>query len=325
MAGALAGLALATPFVVAAWLQGAEPQPEHEVLAPFTDPELTESSGLVVEGGTWLSVNDSGDTGRVFVVDPDSGGTLRTVHFHDDVVDVEALAPGPDGSVWVGDIGDNLARRDHISLYRVPLDGGTPTRIDVRHPDAPHDAETLLRHPSTGVLYVVTKQVLGGTVLRVPEHGSGVRTLEPVGNVPGLLTDGSFTPDGSALLLRGYARGYVYSWPGLELLDTVDLPAQRQGETLAVEPDGSVLIGSEGPGEPVLRMSSWTDALAVAPPSTGPSPSASPAGTTGRFAAPGTGEQDPSGSTTRTTAPWLSGATALLLAAAVFRARTRPR
>ena len=30
--------------------------------------------------------------------------------------DIEALAPGDDGTVWVGDIGDNTADRDTISV-----------------------------------------------------------------------------------------------------------------------------------------------------------------------------------------------------------------
>ena len=42
----------------------------------FQDPEIVESSGLVVRDGLAVTTNDSGDDGRVFVVDVESGETV---------------------------------------------------------------------------------------------------------------------------------------------------------------------------------------------------------------------------------------------------------
>lgn len=270
-AGTLASVVLvAVPFAMGTSAL-AQDRDGGEVAVRFADPEITESSGLAVAGERWVTVNDSGDSARIFVVDPATGRTERTVEYADAVRDVEALAPDGSGGVWVGDIGDNLAERETITLYRVPLDGGAPTRVDLRYPDGPRDAETLVRDPVGGDLYVVSKGILGGAFYRVPRQGTGVRTMTWVADAPALLTDGSFTPDGGAVLVRNYSRGFRLAWPTAEVVATLDLPRQRQGESLAVEADGSVLIGSEGRGEPVLRMA----AKAWAPTPT-PSPSATP-------------------------------------------------
>ena len=42
----------------------------------FADPAIVESSGLTVADGLVSTVNDSGDSARVFTVDADSGRTV---------------------------------------------------------------------------------------------------------------------------------------------------------------------------------------------------------------------------------------------------------
>ena len=68
-----------------------------------------------------VTTNDSGDTGRLFTVDPRTGQTTKVTQWSDDPTDVEALAPAGDGLVWVGDIGDNTARRDSVSVISISL------------------------------------------------------------------------------------------------------------------------------------------------------------------------------------------------------------
>ena len=83
------------------------------VVFRFQDPAIVEASGLVVQDGLFVTTNDSGDTGRVFTVDPDTGRTIGvTTLGRASPQDVEALAPAGRGEVWVGDIGDNLDERD---------------------------------------------------------------------------------------------------------------------------------------------------------------------------------------------------------------------
>lgn len=278
----LGALALVLPFAVGLGVASAAPDPLAEKVTTFADPELAESSGLAVIDKQWVSVNDSGDIGRLFVVDPKTGKTLRTVHFADAPVDVEALAPEGSGSsaaVWAGDIGDNRGRRPHVTLYRVPLAGDEAVRsIDLRYPDGPRDAEALLRHPVSGEMLVVSKEIFGGTVYRVPKGGDGVRELQRIGSAPSLITDGAFLPDGKHLVLRNYARGFMLTWPGLEQVASFALPNQQQGEAIAVAADGSLLLSSEGVHAPVWRM--------APPPLTTATPSASPTPEPGGTAQP---------------------------------------
>ena len=99
----LAGLVV-VPFLLGA---AAAPADEAQVVFSFQDNDIVESSGLVVARGLVVTTNDSGDTGRVFTVDPATGKTVGTTGWGDDPQDVEALAPLDDNQVWVGDIGDN--------------------------------------------------------------------------------------------------------------------------------------------------------------------------------------------------------------------------
>ncbi len=235
-----------------------------ETVFRWQDPAITESSGLVVVDGRFVTVNDSGNSAELFVADPATGATVRVVPWADSQVDVEGLAPGPDGSVWVGDIGDNLAARPQVTVTRVPLDGRPPTTYVLRYPDGAHDAETLLRHPDTGRLYVVTKSLVGEVYAApAPLRRDRPNRLTLVGSVGPGLTDGAFWPDGEHVLLRGYGLAFVYSFPGLELRGSVELPSQQQGEAIAVSPSGSVFVSSEGVGTPVWQVDLPSELVSV--------------------------------------------------------------
>jgi len=250
-AAALVLLGLGVPGGAAAAEGDGEP------LFAFADREIAESSGLVDAGDVVHTVNDSGSGPVLYTVDVSTGATTGRTTFTDgEVVDVEALAPGRDRTVWVGDIGDNAASRDSVSLYRVRPGQGGAARLDLTYPDGPRDAEALLAHPRTGRLFVVSKTVFGGTVYAVPAGAAPgeTTTLREFARVTGLVTDGAFLPDGRHVVLRSYGTATVYSFPGFEPRDTVALPEQRQGEAIAVGADGRVLLSSEGVGAEVLQV-----------------------------------------------------------------------
>lgn len=255
---------------------------DERVLFTFADRAVTESSGLVDAGDTVHTVNDSGSDAELFSVDAATGETVRVTRYADEVDDVEALAPAPAGDVWVGDIGDNLERRDEVWAHRVtPGRSATAPRYGLRYPGGPRDAETLLAHPRTGRLFVVTKTVFGGAVLAAPRRlvAGEVHRLRPFARVPGLLTDGTFLPDGEHVLLRGYGAATLLTFPAFEVVGTFPLPRQRQGEGLSVGRDGRILISSEGVGEEVLEVELPRELVAaMAGTSTGPdaTPSALP-------------------------------------------------
>ena len=229
LAAALVLLGLGVPGGAAAAEGDGEP------LFAFADREIAESSGLVDAGDVVHTVNDSGSGPVLYTVDVSTGATTgRTTYTDGEVVDVEALAPGRDRTVWVGDIGDNAASRDSVSLYRVRPGQGGAARLDLTYPDGPRDAEALLAHPRTGRLFVVSKTVFGGTVYAVPAGAAPgeTTTLREFARVTGLVTDGAFLPDGRHVVLRSYGTATVYSFPGFEPRGTVALPEQRQGEAI---------------------------------------------------------------------------------------------
>lgn len=252
-------------FVGGVLAPGAAVEPAgSEVIFAFEDDEIVESSGLVARDGLVVTVNDSGDSNRVFAVDPATGGTVGVTGWQGDAFDIEALAPGPDGTVLVGDIGDNAAVRDEVVVSEVSAGAGDrdvdATQWRFAYSDGPHDAETLLVHPVTGRIYVVAKEFIGriyqAPVEPDPDDVGVLSPLDGAGaeGVLGIATDGAFFPDGRHLILRNYGQAAVYTWPGLDRLGTFDLPAQQQGEGIAVSEDGEVLVSSEGEHAEVLRV-----------------------------------------------------------------------
>jgi len=246
------GLLAVVPFVLGAAGTAGE--------RAFTiqDPQLTEASAMVVlPGGLFATTNDSGDTGRVFVLDG-TGATVGVTHWEADPTDTEALAPAGGNELWVGDIGDNTASRKTVQVAEVPVGRGdravTPTVYSLAHPDGAHDAETLLCDPSTGRLYLATKGLLGGTLYAAPAHlvTGAINRLTPMGHVLPIATDGTFLPGGKDVLIRNYFSATVYAWPSLAPKAAFALPSQPQGEGVGVTPAGTLYLSSEGLHSEVL-------------------------------------------------------------------------
>jgi hypothetical protein len=197
---------------------------------------------------------------------------------------VEALALGPRGEVWVGDIGDNGEDRSSVQLYRLPPVGRgdrvvSAERFELRYADGPHDAETLLVHPRTGQVWVVTKGLFGGAVYRAPNplRADRVNALRRVGGAPRLATDGAFFPDARHVVLRGYGDAVVLGMPGFTERASMGLPPQRQGEGVAVPPTGDrLLVSTEGRRSLVQTVPLPDPVLSVVRPAGLPSATAAP-------------------------------------------------
>jgi hypothetical protein len=232
--------------------------PGPAVLFRLQDPALLESSGLAVSGrhdGIVWTHPDGGTVARVMAVDR-RGDTVATLTLAGiDPYDPEALAPGSDGrSLWLGDIGDNSEQRPDVSVFEV----FEPRRLADRtvratwyrftYPDGPHDAEALLYDHEHGRLLIATKSFGDAGLYQSGTHlvteDAGVNRLERVADVPPLVTDGAFLPDGR-FVLRTYSDVHVYDRPGHEIA-TVALPPQPQGESVAADGDDVLLVGSEG-------------------------------------------------------------------------------
>ena len=275
----------------------------------FQDPEILESSGVVassVRDGLYFTHNDSPATpeqqaldARVFAVD-DRGCTLVEYGLpgatNQDWEDI-ARGPSPIGSVlWLGDIGDNnRARLSGIDVYRIaePNVNNSSVRATDRCPtkdeqslawsrfrlkyiDGPHDAETLLAHPVTGQLFVVTKSPTGTALVYAapPELVEGVdNLLTPAGaivfppsttlarglqpetqtgyDVAGRLqtTGGDISADGTKVVIRTYTDAWEWDVVNGDVPAAFQsIPRQvpllytAQGEAVGYTRDGRALV-----------------------------------------------------------------------------------
>jgi hypothetical protein len=268
--------------VTAAPAYAADQPVPSKVLFAFHGDDIIESSGLVDRGHVVYTNNDSGDGAFVYGVDPGTGRTISKTTYADQVSDVEAIAPGARGTIWAGDIGDNRVDRHDVAVYRMKQgDGDHPgTKYPLTYPDGPHDAETLLVQPHTQRVFVVSKAIFGGTVYAAPRHLRSDRPnrLRAFARVPGLVTDGTFFPDGRHVLIRTYGTASVFTFPAFQLVGTVTLPAQPQGEGISVSRSGRVLVSSEGVHARVLQVRLPRRLTTTRSPvkATGPKPSTHP-------------------------------------------------
>ncbi|MDF2093975.1 hypothetical protein P0Y31_16615 [Knoellia sp. 3-2P3] len=260
------GVRLAATTMVAAAVVAGMPRAASAADDTFriTDDRVTESSGLALSRAhphTVWTVNDSGDTARVFAVDTRTGRTVGVHRFGAPVRDVEALAIDAEGRMLVGDIGDNTGSRELVRVFWFdePALGETSggwASWELAYPDGPHDAEALAVHPLTGRAYLVTKGRQGGIYALPPRPSrQGVNRLERIGPAPSMVTDAVFLPDGSGLVVRTYTHALLLDGETFLQVASDRLPLQPQGETVTVAPGGdSLLVGSEGRRSVVQRV-----------------------------------------------------------------------
>ncbi|MGW2207935.1 WD40 repeat domain-containing protein [Streptomyces sp. NPDC001781] len=235
------------------------------------DPRITESSGLAashLHPGVYWTHNDSDDGPYLYAVDSRTGRTVATLTLRGigSPRDVEAISVGPDGQIYVGDIGDNFhGRWPYVWIYRLPEPKTlkdqtvTATQYVVKYSDGPRDAESLAVHPRTGRVYIIDKNEDGGHLYEGPARlsSSGTNIFRPVAPLDLWATDAAFSPNGEQLAVRGYFGGISYDWNGgrIKKLDRLNVPLQGQGESVSYSADGTKLMyGSEGARSQVTAL-----------------------------------------------------------------------
>lgn len=234
--------------------------------------ELSEASGIAVSrrvpGRLWVH-NDSGEP-VVFALDSRGvvAGRLRVADARVEDWEAMAVAACPAGScLYVGDIGDNRARRKQIAVYRLPEpeDPNGVANAEVfyaSYPDGAHDAEAMLIG-SDGRLHVVTKGETGPIALyRYPSDlkAGQMHRLERVGaplstkaDAASRITDAAMSPDGTWAIVRTERELVVYRATDLlagqwrEARRIAVAPLQEpQGEGVAFGADNTIFVAGEG-------------------------------------------------------------------------------
>lgn len=234
--------------------------------------DLHESSGAAWSRRTPGLLWTHDDSGQPVVFGVDSGGVERARVRVTGATNVNwediAQAACPAGScLYVGDIGDNQARRPGITVYRVPEPDATAAAtapaeaFGATYPDGPQDAEAMF--VLGGAVYVATKGETGPAGLyRFPQPlrpGASV-VLEKVASLSNAalkrherITGGSASADGRWIALRTLRSLSFYRTEGgavrtLASPRVMDLSPlnEAQGEGVGFGDGGAVFLTSEG-------------------------------------------------------------------------------
>lgn len=239
--------------------------------------DLPEGSGVAVSKRTpdrlW-ALNDSHEP--VLVALDSKGAVVGHVRVSGTKVeDWEAVAIGPCPAgtcIYVGDIGDNEAKRANIVIYRIPEPAESPGSVAVAdllrmtYPDGAHDAEALLVTPKGEVL-IVTKGDTGPVALyRVPEDAKpgGTAMLQPIGKprqsgkaaADDRITDGAVSPSGAWVALRTNSVVLLYrsddfmsgNWKEASRV-SIEAIGEPQGEGIAFGDERTIYVVGEGGGK----------------------------------------------------------------------------
>lgn len=266
----------------------------------LSDARINESSGLAIgrrNPGIFWTINDSGGGPFLFAIDDKGSTRARFEIAGASNFDWEDITSGTDDegrpSLFIGDIGDNLLIRSELEIYQIEepvIDPATAGLAESKimlgkkrrasYPDGRHNAESLLCHPKTGRLFVITKSETGLCgVYAFPEklQTDACMNLETVAQFriaplarPGkraidncMSTGACFSPDASRLVVSTYSS--LYEWkldPAQTLADVfaqkplrIVQPLLAQCEAVCFSADGkSLWITSERLPTPLYRI-----------------------------------------------------------------------
>lgn len=264
------------------------------VAAHIEDDAVTESSGVAASRcntGVYWTHNDSGDDAFLYAfnLQGEKLGVWRVPGAKS--VDWEDIAAFRDREgkcfLYVGDTGNNKRTRGELTIYKVPEPIVSPgdkdsnrsrplwtepaDAIKIGYPGIRHDAETLMVHPQTGDIYVLTKSYTHEASLyklSAPYDPEKVNPMEPLGTISvpafpnGTLTGGDISPDGLRVAICDYFNAYELVLPGTtknfdeiwkQTPQVIELGPRKTGESIGYSADGKFLIaGSEGRNSPII-------------------------------------------------------------------------
>ncbi|NLT31397.1 MAG: hypothetical protein GXX86_13265 [Propionibacterium sp.] len=255
---------------------------EDDVLFEVTDERVQTASGLAADRDRQMywTVNST-DADRAFALRSD-GSVEGTVRFGQAMVDAQAVYY-IGSRLYIADIGDADGERDTIAVHRYtephPV-GQQPETIrtfEMHYSDGQgRDARAMLVGDD-GQLFVITHEAEGEIWATQGPPSSGVNNeLVQVGDAPAWVTDAVFLGDGR-IATRSYTSIDILDAGTYQVAARAPAPWQEQGEAMALSLDRqSLILGSSGSEQPVLRVPIPDDLLDVPEPGSSPPPSPEP-------------------------------------------------
>lgn len=267
-----------------------------EIVGTIKSQEIKESSGIVAsrcQTDVFWTHNDSGDGAFVFALDA-AGVNLGVWQVKNAKNrDWEDLATVKNANgecfLYLGDLGDNERKHESLIVYLVkeptvsaadknssrknPLTTEPSDAIKIQYPEPRSDAETLMVHPQTGEIYILTKRLRDkATVYKLSKNYSfdKVNRLEKitdftVPSIPfGFLTGGDISSDGKRVIICDYLAAYEIILPDSaknfddiwrEKPLIVDLGQREQGEAVCYSADDKAIYAtSEKVNSPLIKV-----------------------------------------------------------------------
>lgn len=242
---------------------------DEAVISEISDDRIVESSALALSiqhDDLVYTINDEGGSGaNVYAVQVSTGEVVGAADISSlPISDPESITVDADGTLWLGDLGDNEHQRDDVAIYAFPEPGpGDNTisdaqRYAVTFPGGPVDVEGLLVHPTTRQVHLVSKNENGnGRIFELPDLADdGAVQARDIGEAPEAVTDATFTHDGKWALMFTGKELWIYNPTTWEPVGEIETPKLEQGESVTVERGNlTALVGSEGKDSPIARVS----------------------------------------------------------------------
>ncbi len=197
-------------------------------LGYIEDRRITESSGVVASRqhpGVFWTHNDGAKSYLLFAMSRE-GKSLGSFHLKGSVLnDWEDIAIDGEGHLFIGDIGNNDARRFSIAVHQIdepdPKGSGSSVRVQrswqLRFPKAPFDCETLFVWGGFG--YVVSKVFNDehAEIYRfalIPQNEPQTLELVTRLKIDSPVTGGDISVDGKLLGFVARSGAFVYAING---------------------------------------------------------------------------------------------------------------
>lgn len=241
-----------------------------ESVCTVSDSRLGNVSGMVATDDGFIVVEDGDENpSDIRLYHLTSKCKVSTVDvIAKDPVDMEDLALGSDGAVWIADVGDPKSERERVALWKVPSGGDTAERYRLAYPDGAHDASALLLDkddvpliitktgPKVGIYRPVgalkanneTPQKMEKVGEFTAEKTGTSNPLSAIGQT--LVTGAAKSADGSKVVIRTYSDAYEFDVADGDVATAITgdkyritaLPDEPQGEAITYSGDGGTFL-----------------------------------------------------------------------------------